>query len=65
MYACVQSPSVQGTTAEAQPQGFASPDIQVLSPTEVQIGWTEPEYPNGILLRYNLYRRNISECTKM
>lgn len=62
VYACVNSTAVQGSTAESRPQGFASPVLQVLSATGVKASWSEPEHPNGILLHYSLYRRNVTDC---
>ena len=64
VFACVMSNTIQGTTSEAQPQGLSAPDLQVLSARGVKISWSEPQYPNGILLRYGVYRRNHTDCTE-
>ena len=64
VFACVMSNTIQGTTSEAQPQGLSAPDLHVLSARGVQISWSEPQYPNGILLRYGVYRRNHTDCTE-
>ena len=64
VFACVMSNTIQGTTSEAQPQGLSAPDLHVLSAIGVQISWSEPQYPNGILLRYGVYRRNHTDCTE-
>ncbi|KAK3093068.1 hypothetical protein FSP39_010666 [Pinctada imbricata] len=56
VFDCTFSDEVLITTAEALPQGLTPPTVVSDTPTSVDVTWTEPTQPNGILLRYDLFR---------
>ncbi|KAL5008917.1 hypothetical protein ScPMuIL_014498, partial [Solemya velum] len=64
-YDCTQSPAVLATTAEAQPADVAPPQAVALTSTTTQLSWTEPLQPNGVVLRYDLWRRTIKPCSQV
>ena len=45
------------TTAETAPFGQAAPILTALSPRSVEIMWTSPDQPNGIVVRYEVLRQ--------
>ena len=65
VFDCVKSEEVKGSTLEALPQGMASPRVMPLSPYEINIMWKKPVQPNGIIRRYDLWRRTILQCSEM
>ncbi|XP_048258912.1 usherin-like [Haliotis rufescens] len=60
---CTQSPIALGTTAEALPQGVSVPSLQALGATSVQVTWTAPAQPNGITVRYDVWRKTMRKCS--
>ncbi|GFO50464.1 usherin, partial [Plakobranchus ocellatus] len=62
VFACTTSPSTPGTTAEAPPQGQPAPVLISVGSTELQISWTNPDRPNGIIQRYDLWRKTLQKC---
>lgn len=64
-YDCTTSPEIRVTTRESPPQGVAPPQVVPLSPTVVNISWIEPTKPNGIILRYDLFRKTIVPCSSI
>ena len=65
MFDCVTSEEVQASTLEALPQGMASPRVMPLSPYEINIMWKKPIQPNGIVRRYDVWRKTIVQCSEM
>lgn len=47
----------------AVPEGVLAPTLSAISSTEVQIDWSTPQSPNGIIVVYNLYRITGDEET--
>ena len=45
------------TTAEAAPIGLSPPTITALTPRSIDLSWSEPSSPNGIILLYELLRQ--------
>lgn len=39
----------------AVPEGVLVPVLMALSSTEIQISWSQPQFPNGVIQRYGLY----------
>ncbi|XP_068088985.1 usherin isoform X3 [Hyperolius riggenbachi] len=62
-YACTKSNATQVTTVEGRPSKITSPAIKSISPRSVQISWSPPEEPNGIILGYELKRKTLLQCT--
>ena len=54
---CARSVESTATTNEAAPDGFDNPTLTALGSTAVNIEWSEPQIPNGIILGYEAYRR--------
>lgn len=54
---CVSSDSNTVTTLESVPMLQGSPSVIALGPSSVDVFWTEPDKPNGIIINYIL-RRN-------
>ncbi|XP_022099403.1 usherin-like isoform X2 [Acanthaster planci] len=55
---CTSSNPVSITTPEAPPQGVSSPVHVVISATMLELYWSPPTTPNGIITSYQLYRFN-------
>ena len=45
------------------PEGVLPPTLTPLSPFEIQVNWTEPLIPNGIITRYGLYMVSVDMAT--
>lgn len=54
---CAFSIENRATTDEALPTGFGNPVLTALGSTAVNIEWAEPQTVNGVILRYEAYRR--------
>ena len=54
---CAFSTENTTTTNEAPPIGFDNPTLTPLGSTAVNIEWSEPQTINGVILRYEAYRR--------
>ena len=54
---CARSIESTATTDEAAPAGFDNPTLTALGSTAVNIEWSEPQILNGVILRYEAYRR--------
>ncbi|XP_060102758.1 usherin [Heteronotia binoei] len=63
LYTCVRSNGTQITTVEDEPREISAPRIQILGPRSLQINWASPGQPNGIILRYDLLRKALRQCT--
>ncbi|XP_039192169.1 usherin isoform X7 [Crotalus tigris] len=62
--ACVRSNGTQIRTAEGVPKDLSPPLISVLGSRSLQINWTSPGQPNGIILGYELLRKAQHHCTE-
>ncbi|ETE70043.1 hypothetical protein L345_04149, partial [Ophiophagus hannah] len=61
---CVRSNGTQIRTAEDVPEDLSPPWIYVLGSRSLQINWTSPGQPNGIILGYELLRKAQHPCTE-
>ncbi|XP_070813494.1 usherin [Pituophis catenifer annectens] len=59
---CVRSNGTQIRTAEDVPKDLLPPWIYVLGSRSLQINWTSPGQPNGIVLGYELLRKAQHPC---
>ncbi|CAH2254292.1 usherin [Pelobates cultripes] len=63
---CVASEWVTGTTLEAPPESQPQPLIDMhMNPQVPLIMWNAPPQPNGKILYYELYRRQITDIKEM
>uniref|UniRef100_A0A667ZN39 Usherin n=1 Tax=Myripristis murdjan TaxID=586833 RepID=A0A667ZN39_9TELE len=53
---CTPSTTVSTVTEEAPPTGLHAPTLKVTGPESVEVSWTAPEHPNGIITGYELRR---------
>ena len=56
---CGSSPSSSVQTAQAPPASQPPPSVITLSDTELLLQWEEPEEPNGIILSYTVFQREL------
>ncbi|KAM4814939.1 usherin-like, partial [Thomomys bottae] len=54
---CGVSSKISVTTLEAVPEDLPTPVLKVLGPSCIVIKWVPPTKPNGVILKYFLYRR--------
>ena len=57
---CASSVTVTAVTDQALPQGVTPPILTVLGPTAIQVSWSTPTQPNGIISRYEIRRRLLN-----
>jgi len=58
---CTSGTEVFAQTSEAAPSGpLAPPNIFVLGPTRVEVSWSAPSIPNGIIVQYVIYRNGTA-----
>jgi len=55
---CTLSGEATVTTLEAPPYGLDPPSLTASALGQVLARWAEPRSPNGVLIRYELYRRH-------
>ncbi|CAL8351755.1 unnamed protein product [Merluccius merluccius] len=53
---CTPSTAVTIVTGEAPPTGLQPPTVKVTGPESVEVSWTPPEQPNGVVTGYELRR---------
>ncbi|KAG7261417.1 hypothetical protein CRUP_006281, partial [Coryphaenoides rupestris] len=53
---CTSSTAVTIVTGEAPPTGLQPPTVKVTGPESVEVSWSPPEQPNGIVTGYELRR---------
>ena len=53
---CVSSDDVTVVTSQSEPEGVAVSSL-VLNMTHVEVFWESPEFPNGEITEYRLFRR--------
>ena len=56
---CTDSEGVVGRPSEAVPSGMSPPTLRVTSATSVEITWTPPSQPNGIITSYEVRRGEV------
>ncbi|XP_054432559.1 LOW QUALITY PROTEIN: usherin [Pteronotus mesoamericanus] len=61
-YACVKSSGTQITTVEDTPSDIPTPTIHRITSRSLQIDWTTPGKPSGIILGYDLLRTTWHPC---
>lgn len=54
---CASSINVTAVTDQAPPMGVAPPTLFVLGPTAIQVSWSPPLAPNGVITAYEVRRR--------
>ncbi|KAK2854220.1 hypothetical protein Q5P01_006881 [Channa striata] len=52
---CTLSPSSRAQTEESTPENVPAPLVTTLSPHELNVSWTPPDTPNGIIISYGLW----------
>ena len=57
---CASSVTIMAVTNQAPPQGVTAPILTVLGPTAIQVQWSAPTRPNGIISRYEIRRRLLN-----
>ena len=62
-HACTTSHVTSISTAEGAPQGVRRPHVFALSSTTMEVMWTEPVRPNGVISSYELFRDATSIYT--
>ncbi|XP_052056319.1 usherin [Apodemus sylvaticus] len=62
--ACVKSNGTQVSTAEDSPSDISIPIIRDITSRSLQINWTTPENPNGIILGYDVLRKTWRPCSE-
>lgn len=58
---CASSITVSAQTDQALPAGVAPPTLTVLGPTTINISWTTPAQPNGVITQYQIRRRRLNQ----
>ncbi|KAM6459617.1 usherin [Liasis olivaceus] len=53
------------TTAEAFPEDLSPPVITAIGPTSIEVKWSPPKKPNGIIRNYFVYRRPMETQEEM
>ena len=62
--ACVKSEAVQVSTSESLPAGVGQPTLNIQGPYSIEVTWDKPQQPNGIILNYEILKREMAPCTK-
>lgn len=50
-------------TLDGAPRGVYPPILTVINATALQVEWTEPEQPNGVIISYNILLDDMSIYT--
>ena len=56
---CTSSDPVSEVTLEDMPTGVSTPVPLVLNSSSILVSWEEPEQPNGVVQRYELFRTDL------
>ncbi|XP_071790086.1 usherin-like isoform X2 [Asterias amurensis] len=62
VYDCLLSNATLTTTLEAPPTSIVPPNLRVLGSSVIDVNWATPAQPNGIIIQYELFRRNYMPC---
>ncbi|XP_071962430.1 usherin-like isoform X2 [Antedon mediterranea] len=57
---CTESLPVSIATKEEAPEGVSPPMALAATGSSITVGWDEPEQPNGLVARYQLYMNNVA-----
>ena len=49
------------TTPEAAPEGITAPQLMVTSSSSIDVSWSQPSQPNGIISEYQVFREGGGE----
>ena len=60
---CVTSPATLAQTLESIPEGVITPSLNAISFSQVEITWSPPTIPNGIVQRYMLRVNDVNGST--
>ncbi|XP_029001116.1 usherin isoform X2 [Betta splendens] len=52
---CTLSPASQARTEESTPENVPAPLVASVSPHELNVSWTPPDTPNGVITSYGLW----------
>ncbi|XP_041469805.1 usherin-like [Lytechinus variegatus] len=63
VYDCLLSNITVVTTLEIPPAGVTAPNLRVLGPRAMEVSWASPASPNGIILGYEIQRREYQPCS--
>ncbi|XP_053315134.1 usherin [Spea bombifrons] len=58
---CLQSSPVTLVTPQAPPAHQDPPVLRNSSSTKLQLQWSPPSHPNGIIIRYEVYMRGVEQ----
>ncbi|XP_074661048.1 usherin-like [Tubulanus polymorphus] len=64
IFACVESNATKGVTLEDIAREIGSPNLSVRNSTAIEIAWTQPKRPNGIIKHYEIHRKTQIQCSK-
>ncbi|XP_061670381.1 usherin isoform X4 [Syngnathoides biaculeatus] len=56
---CTRSPPAQAVTEESTPEDVPPPLVTPLSPHALNVTWTAPDTPNGIIMSYGLWMDGV------
>ncbi|XP_077419247.1 usherin isoform X1 [Vanacampus margaritifer] len=56
---CTRSPAAQAVTEESTPENVPAPLVAPLSPYALNVSWTAPDTPNGIITSYGLWMDSV------
>ncbi|XP_065144388.2 usherin [Paramisgurnus dabryanus] len=62
---CTSSPPISARTTEAPPSGMPAPTLKVTGSESVEVTWSEPLQPNGVITGYELHRNRSLIYTGM
>jgi len=55
---CTASAPVLARTKPSVPQNLSAPILRVVSATAIEVTWTQPSKPNGLINSYEVHRNN-------
>ncbi|XP_069811529.1 usherin [Dendropsophus ebraccatus] len=58
---CLQSMPATLVTAQAPPAGQSPPVVKNASSTDLHLQWSPPIQPNGVIIRHELYMRDVQQ----
>ena len=56
---CEDGPTIVIYTGELAPEGFDPPHLATLGPNTVEVMWSQPRVPNGVVVRYEVFIATI------
>ena len=58
---CASSITVSASTDQTAPEGVNTPQLTVLGSTAVEVSWSPPTAPNGVIAQYEIRRRLLDQ----